>query len=172
MAVTPEREYEREETFPSRIPIGLANKINLKCLTLSHVLSCFPLSNQDALLFELRLKVSGKVCVREARHESMKEGAWKLPVTNVKGKIERDAIRARRRLRHRRRLSSYKRIHFVVICLDLPLLHASEPTTSNLLPRPFNLSYLLTLPPCSFATSTINELTVFLTRDERERAPL
>ena len=29
----------------------------------------FPLSNQDALLFELRLKVPGKVCVREARHE-------------------------------------------------------------------------------------------------------
>ena len=67
MAVAPEREYEREQTFPSRIPIGLANKINLKCLTLSHV-PCFPLSNQDALLFELRLKVSGKrgVCTRGA----------------------------------------------------------------------------------------------------------
>ena len=55
-----------------------------------------------------------------------------------------------------------------MIYLDLPPLHASEPTTSNLLPRPFNLSYLLILRPFSFATSTINELTVFLTRGERE----
>ena len=70
MAVAPEREYEGR---PSQIPIGLANKINLKCLTFSHV-PCFPLSNQDALLFELRLKDSGKVCVREAHHEFMKEG--------------------------------------------------------------------------------------------------